>query len=311
MATVVLPEPSRALYPFRSRYVTLSDGKQMHYVDEGAPDGEVLVFVHGFPTWSFVYRALLVYYAARGYRCIAMDHIGFGLSDKPTGARYHTLRRHIHNLQELIATLKLPAVTLIMEDWGGPFGLGYTVRRCPTVRRLVIMNTWVFQDTYPPRLEQLVRLVTLPGVGELLFRTLNLAPNLILQRVTTRRLSPAVLGGYRAPFRENRSRTALVQFPRLISTGPDHPSAPALREIERGLAELEHIPTLLLWGARNPIFGPDIARHWKRHMLTARGPHVIEHAGHLLAEDAPEEMIAYLDDFLAETDARPADLPPL
>jgi len=310
MATAVLPEPSRALYPFRSHYVTLSDGKQMHYVDEGPPEGELLVFVHGYPTWSFTYRALLVYYAARGFRCIAMDHIGFGLSDKPTSGHYHTLRRHIHNLRELMAALDLPPSTLIMEDWGGPFALGYTIRHCEKVRRLVVMNTWGFQDTYPPRRERLVRLVTLPGVGELLFRTFNVAPTFFLQRITTRRLSPAVLAGYRAPFRENRSRNALVQFPRMISTGPDHPSAPALREIERGLADLDHIPTLLLWGARNPIFGPDVARHWRRHMLSARGPHLIENAGHLLAEDAPEELITYLDEFLADTGAEPAPLPP-
>lgn len=311
MATVVLPEPTRALYPFRSRYLTLSDGRQMHYVDEGAPDGEVLVFVHGYPTWSFTYRALLVYYAARGFRCIAMDHIGFGLSDKPVSARYHTLRRHIHNLLELITTLGLTGITLLMEDWGGPLALGYTIRRCANVRRLVIMNTWGFVDSYPPRMERLVRFVTLPGVGELLFRTFNLAPTVVLQRETVRRLTPAVLGGYRAPFRDNRSRTALVQFPRLIPLGPDHPSAPAMREIERGLAELEDIPTLLLWGARNPIFGPDVARHWKRHILTARGPHLLERAGHLLAEDAPEALIDHLDAFLADTDAQPAALPPL
>jgi len=310
MATVVLPESSRALYPFRSRFVTLSDGKQMHYVDEGAPEGEALVFVHGYPTWSFTYRALLVYYAARGYRCIAMDHIGFGLSDKPTAARYHTLRRHIHNLQELLAHLGLPAVTLIMEDWGGPFALGYTIRRCASVRRLVIMNSWVFALTYPPGLERLLKFVTLPGIGEFLFRTINLAPNLIIQRISARRLSPAVLGGYRAPFRENRSRTALVQFPRMIALGPDHPSAPALREIERGLEALDDIPTLLLWGARDPVLGPEIARQWKRHLLAARGPHLIEHAGHLLAEDAPEAMIAHLDEFLADTDAHPAELLP-
>lgn len=310
MATAVLPEPSRALYPFRSRYLTLSDGKQMHYVDEGPPEGELLVFVHGYPTWSFTYRALLVYYAARGFRCVAMDHIGFGLSDKPTSGRYHTLRRHIHNLQELMMALDLPPSTLIMEDWGGPFALGYAIRQCETVRRLVVMNTWGFQDTYPPRLERLVRLVTLPGVGELLLRTFNLAPTFFLQRITMRRLSPAVLAGYRAPFRENRSRNALVQFPRMISTGPDHPSAPALREIERGLAELDHIPTLLLWGARNPIFGPDVARHWRRHVLSARGPHLIDGAGHLLAEDAPEELINHLDEFLADTGAQPAALPP-
>lgn len=310
MATAVLPEPSRALYPFRSNYMTLSDGRQMHYLDEGPPDGELLVFVHGYPTWSFTYRALLVYYAARGYRCVAMDHIGFGLSDKPAGGRYHTLRRHIHNLQELITNLELKDVSFVVEDWGGPFALGYTIRQCPNVRRLVLMNTWGFQDTYPPRLERSVRLVTLPGVGEFLFRTLNLAPTTFLQRITTRHLTPAVMSGYRAPFRENRSRTALVQFPRMIATGPEHPSALALREIERGLAELEHIPTLLVWGARDPIFPPDVARHWRRHMLSAHGPHLIEGAGHVLAEDAPEELIAHLDTFLEDTGARPAALLP-
>ncbi|RPI95991.1 MAG: alpha/beta fold hydrolase, partial [Chloroflexi bacterium] len=103
----MLPNTVRALYPFKSSFMTLSDGHRMHYAAEGPEDGEVLVFVHGYPTWSFVYRALLVYYGALGYRCIAVDHIGCGLSDKPTSRRYHTLQRHIQNLAEFLKRLNL------------------------------------------------------------------------------------------------------------------------------------------------------------------------------------------------------------
>lgn len=298
MATVVLPETIRALYPFESRYLTLSDGKRMHYVDEGPHDGEVLVFLHGYPLWSFVYRAFLVYYAAQGFRCIAMDHIGFGLSDKPTGRRYHTLRRHIHNLIECFQALDLHDLTLIMEDWGGPLGLGYAIRHPDNVRRLVIMNSWVFQDTYPNRLHRLVNLATKPGVGELLFGTLNLIFTLGVQRWTRRQLSGAVLAAYKTPFRDARHRTALVQFPRMISTTPTHPSAPLMREIEAGLETFSRIPTLLLWGEDDPLFPPDVAHHWKRMIPRARGPVIIADASHFLGEDNPDAVIQHLNAFL-------------
>ncbi len=301
MATVVLPETTRALYPFKSQFVTLSDGQRMHYVDEGPEDGPVLIFLHGYPTWSFLYRAFLVYYAAMGFRCIAVDHVGYGLSDKPGGKQYHTLRRHIHNLIECLTLLDVHDLSLIMEDWGGPIALGYTLRRTENVRRLVIMNSWAFQDTYTNPLPTLARIAIQPVIGELLFGSLNLAFAMGVQRWTTRQLSPAVLTAYKAPFRDRRSRTALVQFPRLISTTATHPSAASMREIEDGLAGLKDIPALLLWGEDDPVFLPDVARHWKVMMPRAKGPVFVKHAGHILAEDDPDAVIQNLNRFLDAT----------
>jgi pimeloyl-ACP methyl ester carboxylesterase len=301
MATVVLPDIVRALYPFQSSFVTLSDGKRMHYVTEGPEDGEVLLLLHGYPTWSFIYRALLVYYGALGYRCIAVDHIGYGLSDKPVNKRYHTLRQHIENLFEFLTLLNLHDITLIMEDWGGPIGVSYAIQRPEYVKRLVIINSWVFQDSYPNRLASLVTWVTRPGIGELLFGTFNLAFNLVIQRWTARELSEAVLMAYKAPFHEARNRAALIQFPRMINITSDHPSAEIMREIESHLPTLRHIPTLIVWGKNDPVFPPDVAAHWKKEMPRAKGPFLIEPARHLLVEDAPDELIQHLNTFFDAT----------
>lgn len=302
MATLLLPETTRALYPFRSHYFTLSDGIRMHYIDEGPGDGPPLVFLHGYPMWSFAYRALVVCYAAQGYRCLAMDHIGFGLSDKPPSRRYHTLRRHIYNTIEFMRGLELRNVTLIMEDWGTAFALGYAVRHVENVRRLVIMNSWFFSDTFDYPMHPIVRLVTTPGVGELLFGALNLAFPLGLQRWTARQLSAAVMAAYRAPFREARQRAALIQFPRMISTHPTHPSVPLLREIEQGMSGLRKTPALIVWGADDPIFPPAFAHRWKAVLPRADGPHLIPGARHFLTEDSPDLLMQHLDAFLATSE---------
>ncbi len=301
MATVVLPDTVRALYPFKSHFLTLSDGKRMHYIDEGPEDGDVLVFAHGYPTWSFEFRAVVVYFASLGYRCVAVDHIGFGLSDKPSSASYHTMRRHIHNLLELITALDLHDITLVMEDWGGALGMGYTVRHPSNVRRLVLMNTWVFQDTFSNRLHSLLRWLTKPGLGEVIFGVLQISVGIGMQQWSARRLSSTILTAYRAPFRDARSRRALVQFPRMINTTPTHASAVDMREIESRLHDLSSIPTLILWGAKNSLMSPAAAHHWKHMMPRAKGPILVPDAGHLLAEDAPDLLIEHLSAFLGHT----------
>jgi haloalkane dehalogenase len=274
----------------------------MHYIDEGPPTGEVLVFLHGYPMWSFVYRALIIYYAALGYRCIAPDLIGYGLSEKPTDKHYHTLRRHLHNVLECLNSLNLREITLVMEDWGGPLGLGYAIRRIETMKRLVIMNTWVFQDTLPNRLNPLIPWIIRPGLGELFFGRFNLAFDVVLQRWSTRHLSEAVLMAYKAPFREPRERAALIQFPRMIRTSPTHPSANLMREIESGLATLKRMPTLLLWGEANPAFPLEVAMHWKTMLPRAKGPILLPGARHFLIEDAPDAVIGHLNTFLDGSD---------
>ncbi len=301
MATPQLPDTTRALYPFASHFFTLSDGTQLHYLDEGPRDGAPLVLLHSYPLWSFEFRALIVYYAALGWRCIAPDYVGCGLSDKPVARRYHTLTQHTANLTALLNSLELADITLVMEDWGGPLGLHYALAHQDQIKRLVLLNTWAFQNTIEHRLHPLVRLVTRPGIGEVLLGTFNLAFALGVQRWTARELSWAVLNAYRAPFRDRRHRAALVQFPRMINTTPAHPSAAIMRDIESQLDALRRIPTLIVWGADDPVFPPDVAQHWKSLLPRAVGPVLIEGAGHYLPEDASNTLVCHLDRFFATT----------
>ena len=137
--------------------------------------------------------------------------------------------------------------------------------------------------------------MTKPGIGELRFGTFNLAYSLIMQRGTARRLSDAVLTAYRTPFRDTRNRAALYQFPRMINTSPHHTSAPLMREIEQGLAQLASTPSLIVWGRLDPFFAPGVAQHWKALLVRAQGPVLLDTASHFVAEDDPEGVIQHLN----------------
>ena len=139
------------LYPFTSLYFDLNPYK-LHYLDEG--EGEVLLFLHGNPTWSFYYRSLIQNFQGR-YRCVAPDHIGCGFSDKPQDYSY-TLTTHIDNLEKLVDFLGLKNITLMVHDWGGAIGMGLAVRKPKLIKRLVLFNTASFLSTDIPEPELLL-----------------------------------------------------------------------------------------------------------------------------------------------------------
>ncbi len=126
----------RSAYPFTLRVFSAPEG-DMRYVDEG--QGEVILFVHGNSTWSFMYRELIKGLRAR-YRCVAPDHLGFGLSDKPRGATYLP-QMHAENLQAFIQGLGLKDITLVLHDWGGPIAMAYATAHPENIKRLVVLNT--------------------------------------------------------------------------------------------------------------------------------------------------------------------------
>src|SRR5215218_9512398 len=126
----------RTEYPFMSHYLDLPDGR-LRYIDEG--EGQPLVFVHGMPTWSFLYRHLIK--DLRGsYRCIALDHLGFGLSG-PSHSGAYTPADHGRNLQALIAHLGLQDIVLIVHDFGGPIGLSYAIHYPENIAGIALFNT--------------------------------------------------------------------------------------------------------------------------------------------------------------------------
>lgn len=134
-------------FPYEPHYRQWQD-LRLHYVDEGPPDGPVMLLLHGMPTWSYLYRDMIPGLVAAGYRCIVPDHLGFGRSDKPTDPHWYTIARHTEVLTTLITGMDLTNVTLVCQDWGGPIGLAQAMTMPKRFSRLVIMNTWLHHEGY-------------------------------------------------------------------------------------------------------------------------------------------------------------------
>jgi haloalkane dehalogenase len=289
-------------YPFASHFLDL-DGLQYHYLDEGphsplTPPAGPLLFVHGNPTWSFAWRNLM-----RGLsgerRCMAVDHIGCGLSDKPQHYAY-TLAQHVNNLVRLIEALDLHEITLVGHDWGGCIGMGAAVRQPHRFRRFVLMNTAAFRST---RIPLRIALCRIPVLGPLGVRGLNLFSRAALWMAVSdrRRLSRAAKRAYLAPYNSWANRIAVLRFVQDIPLRPAHPSYKTLTSIEEGLAQFTNRPMLLVWGMQDWCFTPAFLDEWVRRFPQAEVQR-LEQAPHYLFEDEPEAILACLRVFLDRHD---------
>jgi haloalkane dehalogenase len=279
-------------YPFASHLLDVG-GAMLHYLDEGPRAAEPLLFVHGNPTWSFYWRNAVRRFAP-AYRCVAPDHIGCGLSDKPEGYPYR-LERHIANLERLVDELGLERITLVVHDWGGPIGLGFAGRHPERVARLVISNTAAFAGPAPLR----IRACRTPLLGALAVRGLNAFARLatVMAVEDPGSMAPEVKRGYLAPYSSWATRIATLRFVEDIPLSPEHASWPALLEVERGLARLAEKPVCLIWGEKDWCFTPDYRRGFEQRLPQAR-VHRAEHAGHYVIEDAREDVLRWMADFL-------------
>jgi len=272
----------RAAFPFAERFFD-ADGGRMHYVDEG--QGEPILFVHGTPTWSFLYRHLIAD-LARDHRCVAPDNIGFGLSAKPPGWSY-SVAAHAGNLASLVDRLGLRDITLVVHDLGGPIGLSLALERPELVRRLVIFNTtlWPLEGAFaPPPAARLLG----GALGRFLYLRLNISPRSLLPMIYGDRakLTPAIHRQYLAPFPAPADRHGLFAFARLMAAG-----APDLAPLWASRAALAGKPALLIWGMRDVAFGPTYLARW-RELLPAAQVVEVPGAGHFVQEEAPETAIA-------------------
>ena len=286
----------RAEYPFASHFLGLG-ALRYHYLDEGA--GQPLLFVHGNPTWSFAWRTLIQDLSA-DYRCVAVDHIGCGLSDKPSEYAY-TLESHINNLCAVVEQLDLRGVTLIAHDWGGAIGMGAAGRLPERFARLVLMNTAAFRSTQIPKRIALCRT---PWLGPLAVRGANAFARAALGMAVERpeRLTPAVRAGYLAPYNSWANRVAVQKFVEDIPLRPSHPSYSTLVGVEQALPRLAELPMLLLWGMQDWCFTPAFLAEFQRRFPEAQTLE-IPAAGHYVFEDAPEILLPRIRQFLAQTPA--------
>ncbi len=233
----------RALYPFESRYIELSGGVKMHYVETGASHAAqtpTILCVHGNPTWSFYYRRILSDLANEA-RVVAVDHVGCGLSDKPQTYPY-SLEQHIENLVQLIVQLDLQRVTLLVHDWGGAIGLGAGLRQFERIERAVILNTAAFP---PPYIPLRIAACRIPVIGNWAMRQLNLFARAALTMTLNRlpRLDPPVADGLIAPYSSWSNRVAIARFVQDIPRKPTDPTWQLLSEIESQLPRYKRSPS--------------------------------------------------------------------
>lgn len=286
--------PIRHLYPFASHWLDL-DGLRYHYLDEGPRDAPVLMLIHGNPTWSFYYRTLIPD-LSRHYRVIVPDHIGCGLSDKPQHYPY-TLVQHSQNLTRLINYLNLDQISFALHDWGGAIGMAYATQNPDKMARFIIFNTAAF---FIPRLPKHIALCRLPGIGEILVRGLNsFCEGAFLFATSQRgRFTASVKAGYLAPYRTWANRIAIHRFIKDIPMQAQHPTRAVIMDIDARLSELRQHPMLIIWGADDFCFTKhDFLPAWQTRFPKA-DVHVLPKAGHYVVEDASEQIIPLVQNFL-------------
>jgi len=279
--------------PFKGNFEVI-DGVRIHYVDEGS--GPPILMVHGQPTWSYLYRKMIPPLLDAGYRCIAPDLMGFGLSDKPTDESVYTLRRHVELITGLIGKLQLKGITTVGQDWGGPISLRYAIDNQDNVRALVILNTLVKTTPVP----FLFSLVFRSGVSSFLIRRMDLFRKLAFRRgwPFRRPIETSVLEQYKMPHPSAASRAGIAAFPKMIPSSDRHPNAEYISEIDAVLRAWD-IPVLVMFSDGDIAFKVEEGQRIAEMVPNGRFQ-IVRNAGHYLQEDAGEEIAERMVTFLRD-----------
>lgn len=286
----------KPLYPFESRSFDRG-GLRYRYVDEGA--GPPVVMVHGNPTWSFYYRELIKSLRPT-HRCIAPDHIGCGLSDKPDDAGYrYTLDERVADLEALLAHLGIERdVTLIVHDWGGMIGLSWALLRPERIARLVILNTGAFLLPAGKRLPRRLKLLRKKSrLAELAVLKFNAFAGSATWMATRKGLSTQVSAGLVAPYDTPEHRIATLRFVQDIPLRPRDAAYATAKATDDNLCRLAGLPTLICWGEHDFVFDRHFLAEWKRRFPNAE-VHAFADAGHYVLEDAADRVIPLVQDFV-------------
>lgn len=287
----VLSPAVRSIYPFKGSTVTTPDGHLLHYLDEGS--GDPLLMVHGNPTWSFYYRNVVTALRDR-YRCIVPDHIGCGLSDKPSAWGYR-IPDHVDNLVHLIDQLDLHRATLVVHDWGGAIGYLAALQRPERFKRFVVFNSAVFLLPLPRALT----VFRLPLYGPAVIRGLNgfLRFGLRFAVVHKDRFEGPVREGYLAPYDTWANRVAVLRFVQEIPIEPGHPNRSLIPELDRNLHKFQSMPHLVVWGRKDWVFHEGYLQGWRERFPDAEF-HVLEDASHWVVEEETDRVVHLVSDFL-------------
>lgn len=265
-------------FPFESSYEEI-EGLRIAYLDEG--EGKPVVFFHGEPTWSFLWRKVIPPVRDAGYRCIAPDYAGFGRSDKPLDLGWYSYDRHVELMATLLERLDVRDATAVVHDWGGPIGMRLVAEHPERFSRMVVMDTGPFtghqqmSETWL-KFRDFVREAEEVPVGFLVRGGCKNDPG------------DEVINAYEAPYPTPESKAGARAFPLLIPTEPDAPGAAEGKRVADTLREDDR-PTLVLWADSDPVL-PFSTGERVAERLGFPAPRKIEDAGHFLQEDRGEEI---------------------
>jgi haloalkane dehalogenase len=283
-------------YPFAPHYVEV-DGLRIHHLDEGPRDGDVVLLLHGEPSWSYLYRKMVPVLTAAGHRVVAPDLVGFGRSDKPAAREDYTYQRHVDWMRGTVAALGLRDATLVCQDWGGLIGLRLVAEMEGVFARVVTANTFLPTGDLDPgdafrAWQQFSQTTPEFHVGG------------IVKGGCVSELAPEVIAAYDAPFPDDSYKAGARQFPTLVPTRPDDPASEPNRAAWEVLKRWDK-PFLTAFGDSDRITqGAD--RVLQMLIPGAEGqPHTtITQAGHFIQEDKGEELANVVVDFMARTPVR-------
>lgn len=272
-------------FAFQEHFVSYK-GMKMHYLDEG--DGEIILALHGQPSWCFLYRKFIP--VLDNYRFIAPDLLGFGKSDKPTDWKEYSYQFHLDSLAYFCEELDLKDVTLVVQDWGGLLGLGLLGQEPWRFKRVVIMNTflpvgkklnfafklWVWYARYHP----------------------SLPAGKIIQFASHSKLDKRTIAAYDAPFPSRKYKAGAKAFPSLVPGDKDNPAVPFQRKAREVLSTWNK-PALVLFSDKDKVFS-GLEKFFYKLIPTAKRQQsiVIKNAGHFLQEEKGEEIAKYIDAFI-------------
>jgi cis-3-alkyl-4-acyloxetan-2-one decarboxylase len=295
-ATTAIPAWMRPEYPFAPKTFLTPRGARLSFLDEGPRTEKAVLMLHGNPTWSYYYRHL-VRALAETTRCIVPDHMGMGLSEKPPAYDYSLATRSA-DVEALIASLRIKQLDLVVHDWGGAIGFGFAARHPELIRRIVVLNTAAFTSKQIPLR---IAACKAPMIGPLLVRGANgFAWPATWMAMHRRTLSAEEKRGYLWPYDSWANRVAVSAFVQDIPLDETHPSWTTLRETEAGLAQFRDRPALVVWGGRDFCFNDTFLTRW-REILPQADVHRIADAGHYVLDDAREEVVPRITQFLRRT----------
>jgi haloalkane dehalogenase len=273
-------------FPFEPQFRTL-DGLRLAHIDVG--DGAPVIFFHGQPTWSFLWRKVIAPIRDAGFRCIAPDLPGFGRSDKPMDIDWYSYDRHTAMVAPLLEQLDLRGATVVVHDMGGAIGLRLAVEQRERIDRLVVLDTGLF--TGRQKMTEAWR-----AFRDFVQRTEDLPVGFLVRGGCKRDPGDEVIAAYEAPFPNIDSRAGARAFPLMIPTSPEDPGAAAGQRVIDALRG-EVRQKLILWADSDPIIPLETGRRFAS-MLGSEIDYVISDAGHFLQEDAGEEIGLKIADWL-------------